>query len=74
MISENNTYEIQDIFEGSLHYISGKTAHGLINMSKNKLSVGACWQSELEYDYICYFPIRVTENGDDEIEYVNCST
>lgn len=74
MVFENNTYEIQDVFEGSLHYIPGKTAHRLINVSKNKLSVGACWQSESKHDYDCYFPIRVIENGDGEIEYVNCST
>lgn len=75
MVNMDGTYELEDVFEGSLHYIPGNTAHRLINVGEIKLSVGACWQSESEHDYdACYFPIRLIKKGDGEIGYVNYSS
>ena len=36
---------------GSIHYISGKLAHRLINTGNSELRVGACWSLQAGYDY-----------------------
>ena len=41
----------EEIEVGSIHYISGKLAHRLINTSQEELRVGACWSLQAGYDY-----------------------
>ena len=41
----------EEVYEGSLHNISGATAHRLINTGKNQLKVIAAWSSTAGLDY-----------------------
>jgi len=50
MDRERNTWA-EEVYQGSLHYIGGETAHRLANTGDEKLVVGACWPSDAGYDY-----------------------
>lgn len=39
------------MYEGSLHYIPGHTAHRVANVGEDILSFGACWPSDAGHDY-----------------------
>ena len=75
LVFEDGSYELENVAEGSLHYIPGNTSHRLINSGTKKLSVGACWLTESGHDYkACHFPIRVVKNGEKDVEIINCTT
>ncbi|MDR2563452.1 MAG: glucose-6-phosphate isomerase [Prevotellaceae bacterium] len=38
-------------FPGSLHYIDGRLAHRMINISEQIFSFGACWPADAGHDY-----------------------
>lgn len=50
MDEEGNTWA-QEVYEGSLHHISGHLAHRLINTGDDILKVAACWGSDAGHDY-----------------------
>ena len=50
MDSDRNTRG-ERVFPGSLHYISGRTAHRVINTGTSMLSFGACWPSDAGHNY-----------------------
>lgn len=50
MDRERNTWA-EEVYEGSLHYISGDIAHRLANIGNENLIVGACWPSDAGHDY-----------------------
>ncbi|MFD2305374.1 glucose-6-phosphate isomerase family protein [Enterococcus termitis] len=75
LVFADNSYELQEVKEGSVHYIPGNTSHRLINSGIEKLSVGACWLTESGHDYVnCHFPIRVVKNGESNVEIINCTS
>ncbi|MGX7139240.1 glucose-6-phosphate isomerase family protein [Enterococcus silesiacus] len=75
IVFKDNTYKLEDVTEGSIHYIPGNTSHRLINTGTEKLSVGACWLSESGHDYVnCHFPVRVFKKGEKTIEVSHCTT
>lgn len=55
------------ICEGSLHHIDGEIAHRIVNVSDDKLMVGACWPTTSGHDYQSIerneFPYRVFKSN-----------
>ncbi|MBL1229729.1 hypothetical protein IW492_10850 [Enterococcus sp. BWB1-3] len=75
LVFKDKTYRLEEVKEGSVHYIPGNTSHRLINTGTEKLSVGACWLTESGHDYLnCDFPIRVIKNGEKAVEIINCTS
>lgn len=75
LVFEDDSYELQKVREGSVHYIPGNTSHRLINCGVETLSVGACWFTESGHDYSnCHFPIRVVKNGENKVEIINSTS
>ena len=50
MNSKGDTWA-ERMFQGSLHYIPGNTAHRVANTGNGTLSFGACWPSDAGHDY-----------------------
>src|SRR6476659_7816457 len=50
MDKDRNTWA-EKMYPGSLHYISGFTAHGVCNTGISVLSFGACWSSDAGHNY-----------------------
>lgn len=48
----------EKMFPGSLHYIPGRIAHRVANVSNQILSFGACWPSDAGHNYE-----EIVENG-----------
>ncbi|HIZ55009.1 MAG TPA: glucose-6-phosphate isomerase [Firmicutes bacterium] len=63
LMDENRNCTAQLVKKNSLHYISGYTAHRLVNIGDDDLVVGACWPSDAGHDYGSIetegFPVRV---------------
>lgn len=59
----------EQVEEGSIHYISGKLAHRLINTGNDEFRVGACWSLQAGYDYERVekhpFNVRVFKENDE---------
>lgn len=51
LMDEEGTCHAEKVFKGSLHHISGKLAHRLINTGDEQLKVGACWSPAAGHDY-----------------------
>jgi len=51
LMDENRNTRGELIIPGSLHYISGGTAHRVVNTGKTLLSFGACWPSDAGHNY-----------------------
>ena len=51
LMDEQGNIKGEQMFPGSLHYISGRTAHRVANVSDVPLSFGACWPSDAGHDY-----------------------
>jgi glucose-6-phosphate isomerase, archaeal len=50
MDKERNMW-VEKMYPGSLHYISGFTAHRVANTASSVLSFGACWPSDAGHNY-----------------------
>ena len=50
MDRKRNTWA-EEVYPGSLHYISDNIAHRLANTGAEELVVGACWPSDAGHDY-----------------------
>jgi len=51
LMDEQGNIKGEQMFPGSLHYIPGRTAHRVANVSDTKLSFGGCWHSNSGHDY-----------------------
>jgi glucose-6-phosphate isomerase len=51
LMDEQGNIKGERMFPGSLHYISGRTAHRVANVSDETLSFGACWPSNAGHNY-----------------------
>ena len=51
LMDEQGNIKGEQMFPGSLHYIPGRTAHRVANVSDVTLSFGACWYSDAGHDY-----------------------
>jgi len=51
LMDEQGNIKGERMFPGSLHYIPGRTAHRVANVSDSTLSFGACWSSDAGHDY-----------------------
>ena len=51
LMDRNRNTWAEEVYEGSLHYISGDIAHRLANTGNGNLIVGACWPSDAGHDY-----------------------
>lgn len=68
LMDEEGNCHAEKVFKGSLHHISGKLAHRLVNVGNEQLKVGACWSPLAGHDYEAIekkeFPYRIfSENG-----------
>ncbi|MBS1806083.1 MAG: glucose-6-phosphate isomerase [Acidobacteria bacterium] len=50
MDQQRNTWG-EEMFSGSIHYISGRHAHRVVNVGDDPLVFWACWASDAGYDY-----------------------
>lgn len=50
-MDRNRKVWAEKMYEGSLHYIPGHTAHRTVNTGQELLSFGACWPSDAGHDY-----------------------
>ncbi len=51
LMDEKGHVRGERMFPGSLHYIPGRVAHRVANVSDTILSFGACWPSNAGHDY-----------------------
>jgi glucose-6-phosphate isomerase len=51
MMDEHGKFKGERMFPGSLHYIPGRMAHRVANVSDATLSFGACWPSNAGHNY-----------------------
>ena len=51
LMDEQGIVKGERMFPGSLHYISGRIAHRVANISDSVLSFGACWPSNAGHNY-----------------------
>jgi glucose-6-phosphate isomerase len=51
LMDEHRVTRGERVFPGSLHYISGNTAHRLANTGSDPLTIGACWYSDAGHNY-----------------------
>jgi len=51
LMDEQGNIKGERMFPGSLHYISGRIAHRVANVSDTTLGFGACWPSNAGHDY-----------------------
>ncbi|MFB9273866.1 glucose-6-phosphate isomerase family protein [Cohnella cellulosilytica] len=51
LMDESRQCRAERVSPGSLHFISGYTAHRLVNTGRSMLVVGACWPSDAGHDY-----------------------
>jgi len=51
LMDEQGNIKGEKMFPGSLHYIPGRMAHRVANVSDVSLSFGACWYSNAGHDY-----------------------
>lgn len=58
LMNEDRNVWGEKMFPGSLHYIPGRIAHRVANVSSQVLSFGACWPSDAGHNYE-----EITENG-----------
>ena len=50
-MDKDRNMRAEKMFPGSLHYISGFTAHRVANTGTSVLSFGACWPSDAGHNY-----------------------
>ena len=64
LMDEQGNIKGERMFPGSLHYIPGRMAHRVANVSDSMLSFGACWPSNAGHDYKLNFTARLKKiNG-----------
>ena len=51
LMDEQGQIKGERMFPGSLHYIPGRIAHRVANISDETLSFGACWPSDAGHNY-----------------------
>jgi glucose-6-phosphate isomerase, archaeal len=51
LMDKNRQTTAERMFQGSLHYIKGFTAHRVANTGSSVLSFGACWPSDAGHNY-----------------------
>ena len=51
LMDEQGNIKGERMFPGSLHYIPGRIAHRVANVSDSTLSFGACWPSNAGHNY-----------------------
>jgi len=51
LMDEQGAIKGEWMFPGSLHYISGRMAHRVANVSDSILSFGACWPADAGHNY-----------------------
>ena len=51
LMDDQGNIKGERMFPGSLHYISGRIAHRVANVSHETLSFGACWPSNAGHNY-----------------------
>lgn len=51
LMDETGKTWAERIFPNSVHHISGKLAHRLVNTGDEQLKVGACWPASAGHDY-----------------------
>lgn len=51
MFMRDDEIFVEEVFEGSIHYIDGEYAHRLINTGSTDFKVGACWPKLAGHDY-----------------------
>lgn len=65
LMDEDGQCHGEKVFQGSLHHISGKLAHRLVNTGDVPLKVGACWPPCAGHDYQAIerqeFPVRIVK-------------
>ena len=63
LLMDNNECNIEKMYPGSIHYISGKYAHRLVNIGDCDLKVYATWSPKAGHDYkkteSCPFKYRI---------------
>lgn len=72
LMDERRNAIVQEMSQGTVHYIPGHTAHRVVNTGEVPLTFLACWPSDAGYDYSIIeedgFSIRVMcRNGRPEI-------
>jgi glucose-6-phosphate isomerase len=50
-MDEHRVTRAENVYPGSLHYISGNIAHRLANTGNVPLTIGACWYSDAGHNY-----------------------
>ena len=64
LMDEKGNIKGEKMFPGSLHYIPGRIAHRVANVSDTILSFGACWPSDAGHNYDMGFSARLKKiNG-----------
>ena len=64
LMDEQGAVKGERMFPGSLHYIPGRIAHRVANVSDTVLSFGACWPSDAGHNYDLSFSARLKKiNG-----------
>ena len=64
LMDEQGAIKGERMFPGSLHYIPGRIAHRVANVSDTILSFGACWHSNAGHNYDLNFTARLKKiNG-----------
>jgi glucose-6-phosphate isomerase len=67
LMGEDRLSRVEIMSPGSLHYISGHTAHRAVNTGDVPLVFWACWPSDAGHDYDAiakeHFSVRVLERG-----------
>jgi len=64
LMDEEGNIKGEKMFPGSLHYIPGRIAHRVANVSDTILSFGACWPSDAGHNYDMGFSARLKKiNG-----------
>lgn len=51
LMDKSRNCRVENVENGSLHYIDGSLAHRLVNTGNETLIVGACWSADAGYDY-----------------------
>ena len=73
LMDEQRNYAVQEMSQGTTHYIPGHTAHRVVNTGEQPLTFLACWPSDAGYDYATIeeqgFSVRVmNRNGRPQVE------
>lgn len=68
LVDKDGNSRYEEVTPGSVHYISGREGHRLVNTSDEELRVFAVWPTTAGYDYTTVeqdgFGVRVFRSGD----------